>query len=146
MSKSYFTLDEANQMLPFVTEQIEILRTLKDNLQREVTEYEKQGLDIQNMSTKHNPSEFEKKAYVHLERLADEIHDIIFELTSRGIILKDIEKGLVDFYCQLGGEEVFLCWKYGEKEIEFYHGLQEGYDSRQSVLQRRILESVTQLH
>ncbi|HET6266223.1 MAG TPA: DUF2203 family protein [Acidobacteriota bacterium] len=41
--------------------------------------------------------------------------------------------GLVDFPAMLDGEEILLCWKYGEKTIRYYHGLTEGFAGRKPL-------------
>ena len=52
------------------------------------------------------------------------------EILSLGGVPKDLDLGLVDFPARLGQREVNLCWKYGEREIKFWHGLDEGYAGR----------------
>lgn len=146
MEKKYFTLDEANQMIPFVKTQVEDLRGLKDQIQQKVNEFEDQGVDVGNIFTTDELSEDEKQARADVENIADEINTIVMELKDQGVLLKDIEQGLVDFYCQIGGSEVFLCWQYGEPEIEYYHAVGEGFAGRKSLFQRDILENVTQVH
>jgi len=48
-------------------------------------------------------------------------------------VVKSIEQGLVDFYCVIDGRLVFLCWRRGEKSIEYYHHLEEGFAGRQPI-------------
>jgi hypothetical protein len=47
--------------------------------------------------------------------------------------LKSVEQGLVDFYGVIDGRLVFLCWKRGEKAVEYYHHLEEGFGGRQPI-------------
>jgi hypothetical protein len=54
-------------------------------------------------------------------------------LSAREIILRDLERGLIDFPAVLDGEEVYLCWIDGEPEIGFWHGLDAGYGGRQPL-------------
>jgi hypothetical protein len=55
------------------------------------------------------------------------------ELEEMGAVLKDPRLGLVDFYGQVDGKRVFLCWKYGEEEIAYYHNLDEGFSGRKAI-------------
>jgi len=55
---------------------------------------------------------------------------IIREIGDRGIQLKDINSGLVDFPHLRDGKEVFLCWKIGEDTISFWHEIETGYSGR----------------
>jgi len=55
------------------------------------------------------------------------------EIQGLGGVIKDIGLGLVDFPHQRDGEIVNLCWKLGEREIRFWHGLDEGYAARKPL-------------
>lgn len=63
------------------------------------------------------------------ERLQCEIQ----KLDDLGCLLKDMNMGLVDFPAVRLGVRVWLCWKSGEKKVEFWHGLQEGFAGRKPV-------------
>jgi hypothetical protein len=55
------------------------------------------------------------------------------EVEEMGAVLKDARVGLVDFYGQVDGKLVWLCWKYGEDAVTHYHGLQEGFSGRKPI-------------
>jgi hypothetical protein len=55
------------------------------------------------------------------------------ELEEMGAVLKDPRTGLVDFYGHVDGKLVWLCWKYGEKQVTHYHGLDEGFSGRKPI-------------
>jgi hypothetical protein len=55
------------------------------------------------------------------------------EIEGLGGVTKDLEMGLVDFLHLREGREVNLCWKYGEKKITHWHGLDEGYARRKPL-------------
>ncbi|HEY3816517.1 MAG TPA: DUF2203 domain-containing protein [Polyangiaceae bacterium] len=55
------------------------------------------------------------------------------ELEEMGAVLKDPRAGLVDFYGQVDGKRVWLCWKYGEEAVTHYHGLHEGFSGRKAI-------------
>ena len=55
------------------------------------------------------------------------------ELEEMGAVLKDPRTGLLDFYGEVDGKLVWLCWKYGETECGFYHALAEGFSARKSI-------------
>jgi hypothetical protein len=55
------------------------------------------------------------------------------EILATGGVPKDLELGLVDFLGLLEGREVNLCWRYGEKQVRFWHGLDEGFGGRKPI-------------
>jgi hypothetical protein len=55
------------------------------------------------------------------------------EVQRTGAVVKDPRVGLVDFYGRLGGEPVWLCWRFGEESIAYYHGLDEGLAGRKPL-------------
>lgn len=54
-------------------------------------------------------------------------------LREIGVQVKDLEVGLADFPTIYRGEEVLLCWRLGEPEILFWHGLEEGFRGRKAI-------------
>jgi hypothetical protein len=56
---------------------------------------------------------------------------LVREIQATGAIIKDINTGLVDFPALREGREVYLCWKYGEDELSFWHDLDAGFAGRQ---------------
>ncbi len=69
------------------------------------------------------------KLLVEFER----IEDLIQEIQSYGCVIKSVEAGLVDFLHDLGGRDVYLCWRYGEPTIAYYHDVEDGYNGRQPL-------------
>jgi hypothetical protein len=57
----------------------------------------------------------------------------IGEIQAMGVLVKDLDSGLVDFPAKRDGEDVLLCWQLGEDEVAFWHGLEDGYAGRQPL-------------
>ena len=57
----------------------------------------------------------------------------IRQLQERGLIIKDFDRGLVDFPSLRDGREVFLCWELEEDDIEFFHDIEDGYSGRERL-------------
>ena len=72
----------------------------------------------------------QSQAHFLLECAQKELDKII----QTGGLIKDLEIGLVDFYhiSELE-EEIFLCWKYGEKKIRYWHQVHEGFSGRKPL-------------
>ena len=68
-----------------------------------------------------------------IERLTTEVQQGLGEIVELGGAPKDLGLGLVDFLHLREGREVNLCWKYGEREIRHWHGLDEGYAGRKPL-------------
>jgi hypothetical protein len=70
---------------------------------------------------------------VGIEKANRELRAALEELLATGGVPKDLELGLVDFLGLVHGREVNLCWRYGEKRVRFWHGLDEGFGGRKAI-------------
>ncbi len=57
----------------------------------------------------------------------ERINQLAHEIQALGGMIKDLNDGLVDFPALRDGREVYLCWKYGRAEIEFWHEIEAGF-------------------
>jgi hypothetical protein len=57
----------------------------------------------------------------------------VAEFAERGIVLRDLDRGLIDFPAVRDGREIYLCWVDGEDDIDFWHDLDAGYAGRQPL-------------
>jgi hypothetical protein len=55
------------------------------------------------------------------------------EVQAVGVLIKDLDSGLIDFPAKRDGEDVLLCWQLGEEKVAFWHGLEDGYAGRQPL-------------
>jgi hypothetical protein len=55
------------------------------------------------------------------------------ELQALGVLVKDLDRGLVDFPAKHGDGEVLLCWQLGEDEVAFWHSVEEGFAGRKPL-------------
>ena len=67
------------------------------------------------------------------ESVGEHLKSVLESIQESGCLVKDLEKGLVDFPTLFRGEEVYLCWKLDEPSIAFWHGVQEGFAGRKSI-------------
>ncbi len=125
-----FTLVEANELLPILTELIHNLRKRRD--QAAEVEIQIDALELISGSTEGaSARELEKLTEKHRQAVV-EFYKIVDEIQSHGCLLKDVDLGLIDFYGVVEGRIVCLCWQLGEQQISFWHDVKEGYASRQS--------------
>jgi hypothetical protein len=75
------------------------------------------------------PSELDEQ----LEQEAEAVARAVDELQGLGVLVKDLDRGLVDFPALRDGEEVLLCWQVGEDAVAYWHGLEEGFTGRKPL-------------
>jgi hypothetical protein len=69
------------------------------------------------------------EVYTHFHKLETGVKGIL----EMGILVKDIDMGLIDFLSIRNGREVYLCWKHGEDELAYWHDVNAGYGGRQPI-------------
>ena len=125
-----FTLDEAIEILPVVRRIMEEMKLAKDELDRART-----VLDAVLLLTSGNghPREDVEKARADIERTGVELQTRMSELDGLGAELKGIDEGLVDFPCVRDGRIVYLCWRFPEETISWWHEIDTGFGGRQPI-------------
>ena len=61
------------------------------------------------------------------------LRDGLEELQAREVVLRDLDRGLVDFPAVLDGREVYLCWEQGEEDVGYWHDLDAGHAGRRPL-------------
>ncbi len=69
------------------------------------------------------------KLFVDFERLDALVHRI----QDLGVLIKDLNAGLVDFPAQREEHEIYLCWRYGEERVGYWHEIESGFAGRQVI-------------
>jgi hypothetical protein len=130
LHRRHFTLEQANALLPTVGA---ILHSLR-NARRELAA---RGFD----SELALRSEATGGAWPGHERAAAAVALTLgFErLEDQDVVVRDLERGLVDFPALAGGREIYLCWELGEPEITHWHGLESGFAGRRPLGRTRSL-------
>lgn len=122
--QKHFTLDEARDYLPRLKYQISEISKIKNQL-------EKIGFDIHNRRFQMG---FNPDTLNEFPPEYEQFSDLVQSLINEGIYIKGFEEGLVDFPAiRNNGEEVFLCWREGEKDISYWHTLSGGYRGRRPI-------------
>ena len=124
LHERHFSLEEARKALHSTITIVDEIAEIKRKL-------DEQGYDI------HRHQYFggsgpngERFFPAELEALVESIR----KLEKVGIILKGIDQGLIDFpHIRSNGQEVYLCWMRGERDIEFWHSIADGFAGRRPV-------------
>lgn len=64
---------------------------------------------------------------------AQTLKNTLGRIEDLGVVVKDLDVGLIDFPTLYRGEEVYLCWRMDEADIDFWHGTQEGFAGRKLI-------------
>ena len=124
--RRHFSLEEARALLPNIRLECESLRELKlklDKLNYNLYKHEYFG-GLGPNGAKFHPAELEQLVLImqHFEK--------------EGIVVKSLQDVLIDFpSIRPNGEEVYLCWKLGEADIEFWHTIDGGFNGRKSLIE-----------
>jgi hypothetical protein len=132
MELKCFTPSEANAILPQLKEDLLNLQTL-------VGQVEKEYLELQKIRAIHDEqssvrSEGRGDPFFEIESRIDfmkmETEMLISNFARKGVILKMINPGLIDFPAVLDGESILICWKEGEETVSHYHSWNDGFAGR----------------
>jgi hypothetical protein len=128
----FFTPDDANAALdelrPLAEQMVAHKRVLMEAQKRQaalVTRIAGNGGDL-------SPGEV-REAAEDMVRAADGIAECVQKINAAGVEVKSLDEGLLDFPARHGEEVVLLCWKVGEPEVAFWHGVDEGFAGRRSL-------------
>jgi hypothetical protein len=120
----HYSVDEANAALPAVGQLLERLRSARQRLS------DSEARDALSEAGPTNgggePGRTVSEAFLALR-------DGLVELREREVVLRDLERGLVDFPATRDGREIYLCWEEGEEEIAFWHEPDTGFAGRKPL-------------
>ena len=126
----FFTLEEANDLLPKVRTHLKLLREIRKRI------VVKQALvDIEELTALPARVDREKQDQLlrEIEQDVLSFHKTLEGFQGLGCELKDLERGLVDFYSMRDNDVVFLCWMDGEDGIQWWHPLDSGVKGRKPL-------------
>ena len=123
---SYFTIATANEKLPIVVDKFKNIIKLKNEIVK---------IEHELNSTLTPTSTFEQYVTIKqkLNSAVTKFYQAIEDLENTGVVIKGIDDGLLDFPSKRFDDEVWLCWKEGEKEIKFWHEKDVGFSGRKPI-------------
>ena len=132
MDQRYFTADEANEALlevrPLTEELVGHRRALVELQERQsavTARIAGNGGNVEPHELEEVQEQLDEEV-AGIARCGARIHEV-------GALVKDLDDGLVDFPATRDGRDVLLCWRLGEDEIGFWHGLDEGFSGRKPL-------------
>lgn len=144
----YYSIDDANALLPELASVIERLRGQRDELvdlrqafeERQVEVHGGPGGEAPESDPESDPDPERddpelRRLRLRMRGIVDQMSADVVWLDQRSIVLRDIATGLLDFPALVSGREVWLCWRSGEPGIGFWHGQDEGFAGRRPLAQ-----------
>ncbi|MBI2660960.1 DUF2203 domain-containing protein [Candidatus Woesearchaeota archaeon] len=130
MPKKYFTIDDANREIP----KIRIIIAKLKSLNKAISGLSSIKVSFTDEEEYSNYSGTLTKLNREFHKLSFDFYSELEKLDKIGCILKDLETGLIDFYCRFEGRDIFLCWKMGENRISHWHEVDSGFSGRQRIV------------
>ena len=123
---SYFTVKSANEILPIIIKKYEYAKKQKDLIIK--TEQEL----TQSMSTENSLIDYATLKQ-KLNSAVTKFYQSLEDLENTGVVVKQLDQGLLDFPAKRFDQEIWLCWKEGETEIKFWHEKDSGFMGRKPI-------------
>jgi hypothetical protein len=122
MAEREFSEDEANDLLPSLTEALQEIQRARDTILAGAEH-------IRRSATMDGGGAISQEYWDALTAMRKRLE----ALAEQRIILRDAESGLVDFPSRREGREVFLCWRLGEERVGFWHPPETGFSGRRPL-------------
>jgi hypothetical protein len=123
---SYFTVKSANEILPIVIKKYEYAKKQKDLIIK--TEQEL----TQSMSAENSLIDYATLKQ-KLNSVVTKFYQSLEDLENTGVVVKQLDQGLLDFPAKRFDQEIWLCWKEGETQVKFWHEKDTGFMGRKPI-------------
>lgn len=124
MPETFYSVEEANALLPRLKAVLERIRKTQEELARDKT-----VATVREKAAQNGGGLPGRRLSTLTKTLEADLHQI----EAWGITLRDPSIGLIDFLHEREGKTVFLCWKLGEARVEWWHPLETGIAGRQRL-------------
>lgn len=120
----HYTREEANALLPQVEPLLRKLGEAKDRLTDE---------EAHEVLAESAPTNGGGEPGTQVGEGFLEVRSLLGALQEAGIVVRDVDRGLIDFPSLRDGKEVYLCWELGEDGVDYWHDLEEGFGGREPL-------------
>jgi hypothetical protein len=129
-----YTLEEVNSKIPSLRAMVGEQLSRRAAIQEKLTALGNLIDDIpDDFALRPGDSDVVRELKTELIRRVAEYRGGWDEVEELGAVVKDPQIGLVDFYGRVDGNVVWLCWKYGEDDVAYYHALDAGFAGRKPI-------------
>jgi hypothetical protein len=131
MARRVFSPEEANRTLPLVRRIVADVVSAHREIQRLHAEFHQRSSRLPERAAM---SKADRDALeLRVQEQVGQLQSYRGELASIGCVMKDEEKGLLDFPGKMDGRDVWLCWMLGEDSVAFWHEMDAGFPGRQPL-------------
>lgn len=125
MKLRYFSIQEAEALLPAISDLFRHAQETKRTIERKIDEWRRthKSMDLADEAVMRGQVDY----------LANRLEEDLNKIADMGCVPKDLDMGLVDFPARIDGKEVYLCWKSGEVAVSHWHGLTDGFAGRKKL-------------
>ena len=131
-SMRQFDLGQANRLVPYLSEAFGKVRGWAERAKHLTTELEALGDEAEIGAPVDQPESPVGKLRLERDEVVEDIRQEVSRMAEMGIEVKSLE-GLVDFRAMRDGRQVYLCWRFGEDAIHFWHELDTGFLGRRPI-------------
>jgi hypothetical protein len=132
MPPRYFTVDEARGLVPWLVGVFGEMAPMREKAQRLTAETEGLLGRMRHNGGSDSDEQLDLKRRA-IKEASDFVADRLESINERGILVKGMDPGLVDFPSMWEGREVYLCWLEGDEELGFWHEVEAGFAGRQPL-------------
>jgi hypothetical protein len=129
----YFTIEQAELILPEVEQLLRDALIHKSEGQKAYQELQEANRHIQMAGGVRVDHGKLLAMRARRDSATASLKDTLDKITDLGAFVKDLDIGLIDFLTRYENREVYLCWKFGEKGIRFWHAIEDGFRGRKPV-------------
>lgn len=134
--KRYFNIEQANRFIPTLERTFGRLLQIHAQIRETHARLSDAGFAPTDEEFELDPqgaSTTVRNDLASLRTLIDGLHEDVAGLAQAGCVVKSVDSGLVDWYAQLDGRDILLCWRLGEKSVEYWHEIDAGFSGRQPI-------------
>ncbi len=128
----HFTVEEANELLPTLTQVLEHLQALAGRLRTAMQEVHR--FELRSAQNGHSQKVMPFETDHDLNAIRVDMEQRLEYLHGLGVHLKDIETGILDFPTRMHGHDVYLCWRLGEERVQHWHEIDSGFAGRRPLI------------
>jgi hypothetical protein len=129
----YFTLDDARGYLPAVNLAVREGIVARRNLDLAEKDHDARRERIMFSGGMSVDQEAAQQTREKRDSSSAKLKQLLRAFDEIGCVVKDLDVGLIDFPALYRGKEVYLCWRLGEADIAFWHGVEEGFAGRRPI-------------